>query len=99
MAVIKEEIIEVLKNFEDPELGIDIHTLGLVYGIDFDEKAQALKLRMTFTTPLCPYGSEMVAGLMERFVALGLMKENVAIDVVFDPPWEPSDEVREMLGV
>jgi metal-sulfur cluster biosynthetic enzyme len=95
--VIKQEIEEVLKNTMDPELGIDLWTLGLIYGIDFDEKAQKLKLKMTFTTPLCPYGPQIVGDIKGRFRALGL--EDVVVDVVFDPPWEPSAEVRAMLGV
>jgi metal-sulfur cluster biosynthetic enzyme len=95
--VIKEEIIEILQNFLDPELGIDVYTLGLVYGVDFDEKAQDLKLTMTFTTPLCPYGPQMIGELKSRFRAIGLDK--VDIKVVFEPPWKPSDEVRAMLGV
>ncbi|MEK9152340.1 MAG: metal-sulfur cluster assembly factor [Patescibacteria group bacterium] len=95
--VIKQEIIEVLKNFIDPELGLDVYTLGLIYGIDFDEKKQALTIKMTFTTPMCPYGPQMLGELKSRFRALGLEKPE--IEVVFDPPWEPSQTVREMLGV
>ena len=95
--VIKEEILEILKNFLDPELGIDIYTLGLVYGVAFDEKQQELKLTITFTTPLCPYGPQMIGELKSRFRAIGLDK--VTIEVVFVPPWKPSDEVRAMLGV
>lgn len=95
--VIKQEIEEVLKNTLDPELGIDLWTLGLIYKVDFDEKKQALKLTMTFTTPLCPYGPQIVGDLKGRFRALGL--EDVVVDVVFDPPWEPSPDVRAMLGV
>lgn len=95
--VIKEEIEEVLKNTMDPELGIDLWTLGLIYGVDFNEEKQALKIKMTFTTPLCPYGPQIVGDIKGRFRALGL--EDVVVDVVFDPPWEPSAEVRAMLGV
>ena len=95
--VIKDEIIEVLKNTLDPELGIDLWTLGLIYDVDMNEKAQKLYIKMTFTTPLCPYGPQMVGELKSRFRALGL--DDVTIDVVFDPPWEPSKEVRTMLGV
>lgn len=95
--VIKKEVEEVLKNTYDPELGIDLHTLGLIYGIDFNEKTQALKITMTFTTPLCPYGPQIVGELKSKFRALGL--DEVAVEVVFDPPWEPSEDVRAMLGV
>ena len=95
--VITQEIEEVLKNTYDPELGIDLHTLGLIYDVDFDEKKQDLKITMTFTTPLCPYGPQMLAELREKFHKLGL--EKIVINVVFDPPWEPSPDVRAMLGV
>lgn len=95
--VIKKEIDEVLKNTYDPELGIDLETLGLIYDVDFDEKEQKLYIKMTFTTPLCPYGPQMIGELKGKFRALGL--DDVKIDVVFDPPWEPSKEVRAMLGV
>ncbi len=95
--VIKNEIDEILKNTYDPELGIDLVTLGLIYDVDFDEKAQDLKITMTFTTPMCPYGPQIVGDIKGKFRALGL--EKVAVNVVFDPPWEPSKEVRAMLGV
>lgn len=95
--VIKEEIIEVLKNIEDPELGIDIHTLGLIYGVDLNEAQQEVTITMTFTTPFCPYGPAMLADIKKKIGALGIAEPK--IDVVFDPPWEPTEEVREMLGV
>jgi metal-sulfur cluster biosynthetic enzyme len=95
--VIEKEVKEVLKNTYDPELGIDLDTLGLIYDVDFDEKAQKLYIKMTFTTPLCPYGPQMIGEIKGKFRALGL--DDVKFDVVFDPPWEPSPEVRAMLGV
>ena len=95
--VIKDEIIEVLKTSIDPELGIDLYTLGRIYNVDFDEEKQALHIKMTFTTPMCPYGPQMIGELKGRYRALGI--ENPVIEVIFDPPWEPSEEVREMLGV
>lgn len=95
--VIKQEILEVLKNFQDPELGLDLYTLGLIYRIEFSEKMQTLKITMTFTTPMCPYGPQMLGELKSRFRALGIA--DPVIEVVFDPPWEPTPEVREMLGV
>ncbi len=95
--VITQEIEEVLKNIYDPELGIDLITLGLIYDTDFNESAQTLVIKMTFTTPLCPYGPQIVGEIKTAFRKLGL--EDVKVDVVFDPPWEPSLEVRAMLGV
>lgn len=95
--VTKEEIIEVLKTTMDPELGIDLWTLGLIYDVNHDEKAQKCAITMTFTTPFCPYGPQMVGEIKSRLRALGL--GDVTIEVVFEPPWEPSAEVRQMLGV
>ncbi len=95
--VTKEEIIEVLKNTIDPELGIDLYTLGLIYDVDMDELNQKLVIKMTLTSPFCPYGLKMVDEIKNKIRVLGL--DDVKVDVVFDPPWKPSDEVRAMLGV
>jgi metal-sulfur cluster biosynthetic enzyme len=95
--VTRSEIDEVLRTTYDPDLDIDLKTLGLIYGVKFDETAQDLSVTMTFTTPLCPCGGEMVAELERRFRELGL--EKLKIDVVFDPPWQPPPGLREMLGV
>ncbi|MFA6603563.1 MAG: metal-sulfur cluster assembly factor [Patescibacteria group bacterium] len=95
--VTEAQIIEVLKSQLDPELGIDIYTLGFIYKLDFDQKKQAVALTMTFTTPLCPFGPAMVKEITKKLSALGLKK--VSIRVVFDPPWKPSAEVRQMLGL
>ena len=95
--VTRGKVVEILKTQLDPELGIDVHTLGFVYGIDLDEKAQELKLRMTLTTPLCPFGPIMIRELKKKFLAAGLKKAD--IELVFDPPWKPSQEVRQLLGL
>jgi len=95
--VTKEEVIEVLKNTIDPELGLDLYTLGLIYDVDMDEENQKLAITMTFTTPLCPFGPQIVDGMKSSFRSRGL--DDVKINVVFDPPWKPSAEVRAMLGV
>lgn len=95
--VFKEEIIEILKNYLDPEIGIDVWTLGFVRQLDFDEKKQAVNLVMTLTSPMCPMGSQMTAELEKKFRDLGA--KDVKISLTFDPPWEPPAIVREMLGM
>lgn len=92
--VTKEEIIEVFKQYLDPELGIDVWTMGLIYDIAISENL--VKVKMTFTSPMCPFGPQMISELEEKIKALGV---KVEIEVVFDPPWEPSEELRAMLGV
>lgn len=93
----KDKITEVFKHQLDPELGIDIWTLGLIYGFELSEDEEILHVRMTFTTPLCPFGPQLIGELKQSLLMLGLRV--VDIEVTFDPPWEPSEELRAMLGV
>jgi metal-sulfur cluster biosynthetic enzyme len=93
----KEKVIEVFKNTRDPEIGVDLWTLGLIYGVELSEDEEILKVKMTFTTPMCPFGPQMVGDLKRALLGLGLRV--VDIEVTFDPPWQPSPELREMLGV
>ena len=92
----KEEVVSILKQVFDPEIGLDIWTLGLVYNIDLQETSAHIK--MTFTTPMCPYGPMLVSDI-ERRMELLMGKGNTKIEIVFDPPWKPSDEVKALLGV
>jgi len=93
--ITQEKLIDILKNYKDPEIGIDIWTLGLIYKIEIDE--EYIKITMTFTTPFCPYGPHMIEELKEQIIKAGV--KNVEIEVVFNPPWEPSEELKEMLGL
>ena len=91
-----DKILEVFKHTLDPELHIDIHTLGLIYGWELSDDEDVLKVTMTFTTPLCPFGPQLVGELKRGLLGLGLRV--VDIVVTFEPPWEPSAELRELLG-
>lgn len=93
--ITKEQIEEICKNYNDPELGIDIWTLGLIYEIRVENNEVYIKL--TFTSPMCPYGPQMVDELESEIKKKGA--EKVEIEVTFDPPWKPNDELREMMGV
>lgn len=94
--ITKEELIEhVFKKYEDPELMIDVWTLKIIYDIKIENNK--VKILMTFTSPLCPYGPQMVDDLKRMITERGV--EDVDIEITFDPPWKPSDELREMLGV
>ena len=91
-----EELIEdVFKKYVDPELGIDIWTLGLVYNVELQE--DKVKILLTFTSPLCPYGPQMVEELKEMII--NKRAKEVEIEVTFDPPWQPSEELKEMMGM
>lgn len=93
--ITKENVIEILKTCNDPELNLDIWTLGLVYNIDINN--DLVKIKMTFTSPMCPYGPMMVEELKEKLEKASI--KNPEIEIVFSPPWQPSQELREMLGV
>lgn len=94
---LKDKVLEVFKHTQDPELHIDIWTLGLIYEYKLSEDEEQLHVKMTFTTPLCPYGPQLLGELKQSLLMLGFRV--VDIEVTFDPPWEPSEELRAMLGV
>lgn len=91
------EVIEMLKAVTDPEIGIDIVNLGLVYGVDIE--GSSVKVRMTLTSMGCP-----ATGLIEFQAkeAVGTVDgvENVTVEFGFDPPWSPdsmTEEGKEMM--
>jgi len=94
--VTKEEVIEALKKVEDPEIRIDVWTLELIYNVDISD--DKVKIKMTLTTPACPYGPMLISEVKSKVMELEGVK-NVDVEVTFDPPWEPSDELRATLGV
>ncbi len=96
MEKIKEkDVIEKLKEVKDPELGIDIYTLGLIYKITINN--EDVEVLMTLTTPLCPFANDIVVAVEEKLAELEGIESRV--EITFDPPWEPSEQLRVMLGV
>ncbi len=94
--ITKEQLIEdVFKKYEDPELNIDVWTLGLIYEIKIE--GNKVKVILTFTSVMCPFGPQMVEDLKKMIFGQGA--EEVSIEITFTPPWKPSEELREMLGV
>ena len=92
----KEKIIEALKEVMDPELGLDVWTLGLIYDVTIKEDKNVF-IKMTLTSPMCPYAAELIAGIESGVQEQGFAKPK--IDVVFDPVWKPSEEVKQLLGL
>jgi len=91
-----EDVMNILKGVNDPEIGIDIVTLELIYNVNVENDVANVK--MTFTTPMCPYGPMLVEEIKTKVRELDGVKE-VNVEVVFDPPWKPSEELRATLGV
>ena len=90
----KEDVIKILKTVEDPEINMDVYTLGLIYNIDIKEND--VKLTMTFTSPMCPFGPQILDEIKAKMADKEI---KVEIDLTFSPPWEPSEELRAILGV
>jgi len=94
----KDEIISVLKECYDPEIPIDLWNLGLIYDIKI--KNNDIDIIMSLTTPGCTMGQYMADDIKIKLEENENI-ENVNVQVVFDPPWEPemmTDEGRKKLG-
>ena len=92
----QDDVIAVLKTILDPELYLDIWTLGLIYGITIEEGK--LSILMTFTSPACPAGPYLIEEVKEKTKAIAGIEET-AIEITFQPPWEPSEDLKAMLGL
>ena len=90
-----------LKRVVDPEIGINIVDLGLVYEIDVNQEND-VQVLITLTAPNCPFG-DMI--MMETEFAVRSVKDVnlVKINLTFDPPWNPdqhvSDEAKYQMGL
>lgn len=93
--ITEKDIIKKLKNVFDPELHIDIYTLGLIYEIKINKSN--IDIKMTFTFPGCPYGPWLLESVKQELSKMKGVKM-VNINLTFDPPWQPNDEIKGMLG-
>ena len=96
----KADIVEALKNVQDPELGMNIVDLGLIYGLDWDEDKEQVHIDLTLTSPGCPLGPEMIRDIKRHLQALANVS-GVDVDLVWNPLWHPSmmsDHARDELG-
>jgi metal-sulfur cluster biosynthetic enzyme len=95
-----EELWEKLKEVIDPEIGLSIVDLGLVYGLDNDDGD--VKITMTLTSPGCPLGPVIRGEAYAKLKALPGIKD-VDVEIVWSPPWDPrtmaSEDVKMMLGI
>ena len=94
--VTREQVVELIKSIVDPELYIDIWTLGLIYHIEIEENK--ISIRMTFTSIACPAGPELVGEVQDKLKTLPGI-DTVDVEVVFDPPWEPSEDLKATMGI
>ena len=100
LTVLTDKLIDRLKSVYDPEIPVDIYELGLIYKVDVsDDKDVAID--MTLTAPGCPVAGEM-PGWVEDAVREISEIRSVKVELVFDPPWDPSrmsDEAKLALNM
>lgn len=100
---IKQKILEILKDIPDPELGIDIVSLGLIKKIEIGEYLEEfkvydfIKITMTLTSVMCPFADKIIEDV--ELKANSLNFGEIQLDLDFSEPWEPSEELRMQLGI
>ena len=97
---ITDDIIAALKTVYDPEIPADIYELGLVYRIDIDDD-RLVTIDMTLTAPGCPVAGDMPGWVQDAVREIPGVR-NVTVELVFDPPWDPSrmsDEAKLQLNM
>jgi FeS assembly SUF system protein len=95
-----DDIVAAIKTVYDPEIPADIYELGLIYKIDIGDD-RAIKIDMSLTSPNCPSAQELPIMVENAVSSVPGVKET-KVEVVWDPPWEPSrmsDEARLVLNM
>ena len=98
MQVTREDVVEAMRQVEDPELGMDIVDLGLLYEVEVEESTA--KVTYSLTSMGCPAGP-MIQEDIHRVASELPGVEAVEIDLTWDPPWTPekmSDDAKFILG-
>ena len=98
--MLEEVIIEVIKTCYDPEIPVDIYSMGLIYGIKIDDTFN-VDVEMPLTSPNCPVAESLPAEVEAKIQ--GIKDVNKAkIEIVFEPPWQMdmmSEDARLELGM
>jgi len=97
----KEELLEIVRPVEDPEIGYSIVDMGLIYELFQDEEGR-VHVKMTLTTPMCPIGPSIGENVKKTLLADPHIPE-VDFEWTFSPPWDPktmaNDEVKWEMGI
>ena len=101
-ALTREQVLEHLKPVVDPEMQIGIVDLGLIYDVVIERGGKRIVVRMTLTTPMCPYGPMLVSQVGDLLRAIPRVEES-KVELVWDPPWDPrtmaTDEAKDRLMI
>jgi FeS assembly SUF system protein len=98
--VLEAQVIEAVRTCYDPEIPVNIYELGLIYDIKV-EPSGAVRVLMTLTSPNCPAAEQLPVEVEEKVRAIPGVTE-AKVEVVFDPPWDPSrmsEAARLQLGM
>ncbi len=98
--VTEDEVRRVLKTVVDPEFGLSVIDLGLIYELKIID-GKKVYIKMTLTTPMCPLANAIVADVYQKVKEIPGV-EDVDIELSFDPPWSPdmmTPEARKLLGL
>ena len=98
--IIEAQVLDALRTCFDPEIPVNIYELGLVYDVRVDS-AGLVTITMTLTSPHCPAAQSMPAEIESKVKSVPGVTE-VKIDLVWDPPWDPSkmsDAAKLQLGM
>jgi metal-sulfur cluster biosynthetic enzyme len=103
MPIREESVYAALRQVRDPELLVNVVDLGLIYEVKVEEVAGKtnLALRMTMTTPACPWGPQLLQEVRDTLSALDGVGE-VKVELTLDPPWTPdrmTEDARDELGM
>ncbi len=96
---IEENIVRMLKTVYDPEIPVDIYSLGLIYAIDVDDDGN-VKIDMTLTAPSCPASDFLMEDIRMKLESIDGVK-NVDVQLVFEPEWNQdmmTEEAKLELG-
>ena len=97
-----DEIREAIKPVIDPELMLSVVDMGLIYDIKMGEADSKAQVKMTLTSPMCPMGPQIIAGVKSAAESVEGVEE-AEIELVWIPPWDPqsmaTDEVKDILGI
>jgi metal-sulfur cluster biosynthetic enzyme len=99
MAVTEKDVRSALKTVKDPELGLDLVVLGLVY--DIDVEGEAVEATISLTSPMCPVADQIVEQARDAIAGVEGV-EDASVTLTFDPPWTPeriSPLIRSSLGL
>ena len=100
MSRLTDDVVGALKTVYDPEIPADIYELGLIYKVDIGDD-RMVNIDMTLTTPNCPSAAELPAQVENAVQAVSGVRD-AKVNIVWDPPWDPSrmsDEARTVLNM